>query len=250
MKPVIIILTIVSLGLALALLVQHRKADEQIQALRADNRQLTTDRDAARGKLEETEKVAVRLETDLAKRTQELAATSNDLTKVSTDFTKTQSDFKVAQAEIQKQAARIQELEGQRDDLNKRAEDLNQNISSLETQIAETKRKLASSEGDRTFLLGQLKKLESERTQLMAQLNDIGSLRKQIAKLREEAAISQRLAWIRTGLYQDRERKGAERLLASAPRIDRSSSKVQMELDQKGNSKVTVPNGAGAPGNN
>ena len=104
MKPVIIILTIVSLGLALALLVQHRKDDEKIQALRADNRQLTADRDAARGKLDETEKVAVRLETDLAKRTQELAATSNDLTKVSTDFTKTQSDFKVAQAEIQKQA--------------------------------------------------------------------------------------------------------------------------------------------------
>ena len=125
MKPVIIVLTIVSLGLALALLVQHRKDDEQIQALRADNRQLTTDRDAARSKLEETEKVAVRLETDLTKRSQELAATSTDLSKVNTDFSKTQADFKLAQAEIQKQSARIQELEGQKDDLTKRAEDLN-----------------------------------------------------------------------------------------------------------------------------
>ena len=250
MKPVIIILTIVSLGLALALLVQHRKADEQIQALKADNSQLTTDRDAARGKLEETEKVAVRLESDLAKRTEELSTTSTNLGKLNLDYSKAQADYKLAQAEIQKQAARIQELEGQKDDLNKRAEDLNQNITSLETQIAEVKKKLESSEGDRSFLLGQLKKLEAERTQLMAQLNDIGALRKQIAKLREEAAISQRLAWIRSGLYQDRERKGAERLLAGSPKTERSNGKVLMEIDQKGNSKVTAPSGAGAPGNN
>jgi chromosome segregation ATPase len=250
MKPVIIILTIVSLGLALALLVQHRKADEQIQALKADNSQLTTDRDAARGKLEETEKVAVRLESDLAKRTEELSSTSTNLSKLNIDFSKAQADYKVAQAEIQKQTVRIHELEGQKDDLNKRADDLSQNITSLETQITEVKRKLESSEGDRSFLLSQLKKLESDRTQLMAQLNDIGALRKQIAKLREEAAISQRLAWIRSGLYQDRERKGAERLLAATPRADRPNDKVLMEIDQKGNSKITAPNGAGAPGNN
>jgi chromosome segregation ATPase len=241
MKPVIIILTIVSLGLALALLVQHRKADEQLQALKSDVHQMTVERDATRSKLEETEKVATRLETDLAKRTQELTSSTENLTKVNADYTKAQAEAAAAKAELEKQATRIAQLEGQRDDLNKKADDLGQNISSLETQIAETKRKLASSEGDRTFLLGQLKKLETDRNQLVAQLNDIGALKKQISKLRDEAAVSQRLAWIRSGLYQERDKKGAERLLAASPKVVDPNNKVIMEIDQKGNSKVTTP---------
>ncbi len=241
MKPVIIILTIVSLGLGLALLVQHKQTEQQLKAAEVESLRLTSDRETLRVKLDDSEKVATRLESDLNQRSKELTGTANDLAKANSDLARSQTEYKSALAEVQKQSTRIGELENQRDDLSKRMEDLTGSIGTLENQIADTRKKLATSEGDRQFLLAQLKQLENEKAQLVAQFNNLSVLRTQIAKLKEEAAITQRLAWIRTGVYRSQEMKGAEKLLAGSAKKEKTEGRVLIELDQKGNSKIVVP---------
>ena len=116
-----------------------------------------------------------------------------------------------AAADIAKRDSRINELETQRDDLTKRMTDLNGQITGLEGQISDTQRKLAASEGDREFLLKELKRLQAEKNELEKQFNDLaGMLREQVRKLKDELSISKRLDWIRRGLYGSL--KGAEKL--------------------------------------
>ena len=121
-------------------------------------------------------------------------------------------------------------------------ETLQSSITTLEGRISETKKKLAAAEGDRTELLAQLKKLEAEKTQMVAQFNNISALRTQLAKLREEASIAQRLAWIRTGVYSNQEKKGAQRLLAeSAEKPQTTGSRLDVEVEQNGGARVLPP---------
>ena len=88
--------------------------------------------------------------------------------------------------------------------------DLNTSITSLESQIDNTKKKLAASEGDRDFLLNELKRLQTEKAELERKFNDLAVLRDQVRKLRDELSIARRLEWIRRGLYGSA--KGAEKL--------------------------------------
>jgi len=62
---------------------------------------------------------------------------------------------------------------------------------------ADTERKLAASEGDREFLLAELKRLQAEKVDLERQFNDLALLRDQIRKLKDELSIASRLEWIR-----------------------------------------------------
>src|SRR5262249_38747854 len=121
--------------------------------------------------------------------------------------------------------------------------DLQGSIVLLEGQISDTKKKLELAEGDRQTLLTQLKKLESEKADLLAQFNNIRTLRTQLAKLREEAAIAQRLAWTRAGVYINQEKKGAERLLAdtAADKKEKTDNRLNVEIEQNGGTKVTSP---------
>jgi len=101
---------------------------------------------------------------------------------------------------------------------------------------------LAAAEGDRQELLTQLKKLETEKSNLVAQFNNISILRTQLAKLREEAAIAQRLAWIRTGVYSNQEKKGAQRLLAEvAEKREGTGNRLDVEVEQGGGARVVPP---------
>ena len=126
-------------------------------------------------------------------------------------------------------------------------DELTASIGSLETKIDETKKKLASSEGDRAFLLKELAHLQDEKATLVAKFNSLAAVRAQLSKLREEAAISQRLAWMRMGIYNLRDKKGAERLLATTPVPGASDSRLEIELEQNGRSKI-VPSPTSAPG--
>jgi chromosome segregation ATPase len=121
--------------------------------------------------------------------------------------------------------------------------DLNTAIDELERQIAETERKLTASEGDREFLLAELKRLQTEKADLERQFSDLALLRDQIRKLKDELSIARRLEWIRRGLYGS-EHKGAEKLqpgFATPP----GDADLEVEIRQDGESKV-VP----APGPN
>jgi len=244
MKNIIITtLTIACVILGVALLVQHGRSLKQLDTFRTENIRLSSDLTGLRTKAEDQDKVIAQLETNLTKGKEQLAAKSTDLENAMVELSKAQTNYALAQAEVQKQTARIAELEGQRTGLTQKMEDLQGSISGLETQIADTKKKLAASEGDRQELLAQLKRLESEKKELIAQFNSISALRTQLAKLKEEAAIAQRLAWIRSGLYTNQEKKGAQRLLAEV--TDKSSTepanRLKVEIDQNGGSKASTP---------
>jgi chromosome segregation ATPase len=236
------ILAIICLILGVTFLVHHNQARKQLDAAKSANAVLTQERNEARDKVDEHLKVISQLETNLALRKDEIAAKANELDKAAAELAKTQADFKTSQAEVQKQASRIADLEGEKDRLTRKMDDLQGSIASLETRISDTKKKLESSEGDRQTLLAQLKKLEAERTTLLAQFNTISALRTQLAKLKDEAAIAQRLAWVRAGVYVNQEKKGAERLLAeSNEKKTRPDNRLNVEIEQNGGAKVTAP---------
>ena len=244
------ILTIVCLALGVTLLVQHTQSRKKLDAAKTDNTRLTDERNTARAKIDEQEIVISQLETNLTQRKDELTAKTAELEKSATELAKAQTDIKNAQAETkaakaeaEKLATQITGLETEKNGLTQKMNELQGSIVSLEGQIADTKKKLELAEGDRQTLLTQLKRLESEKSELVAQFNNIRSLRAQLAKLREEAAIAQRLAWIRAGVYINQERKGAERLLAASgeEKKDKPDSRLNVEIEQNGGAKVTPP---------
>ena len=97
-------------------------------------------------------------------------------------------------------------------------------------------------DGDRTYLLAELKRLQQDKSALVAQFNSLATLRTQIAKLREEAAIKQRLAWMRSGVYARQDMKGAERLFARSPEpAVAPNNRLDVELERNGAGRATVP---------
>lgn len=257
MKPLIAILILVSLALAGSLLYRHSTAQKKSEADGATILQLSNKVVKTEGELTEQQKVNQELEKDLTARTQQLLETSNTLVTVNATLVKVREEAKIAAtnaaADIAKRDARINELETQRDDLTKRMTDLNTQIGSLESKISDTQRKLAASEGDREYLLKELKRLQSEKNDLERQFNDLAMLREQVRKLRDELSISKRLDWIRRGLYGSL--KGAERLQQGFPVMtngSRTNFDLNVEIKQSGDATVipSTNNPAGNSGTN
>ena len=88
------------------------------------------------------------------------------------------------------------------------------NASPMHFSWADTERRLTATEGDREFLLTELKRLQVEKAELERQFNDLSVLRTQVAKLKEELTVSRRLEWLRMGIYGMQDKKGAELLMA------------------------------------
>ena len=247
MKLSTIILAVVSVALAVSLIAVHYSKTSQTDRMRAEYLRMSNQWDEARIKLAESGKLAEVLQTDLAARSEAVVSFSNELARVQADLGKVSLDLAGARAEVGKNQARIIQLEGERDDLAKRMEELNGSIVKLESQIADTEKKLKTAEGDKTVLMAELKRLQGERTELLAQFNNLANLQTQIAKIKEENAIKQRMDWLRTGVYARQNQKGAERLMAqqygeSWPKPDH---RLIIELERSGAGRV-VPAGSGA----
>ena len=251
MKAALIILVLFCVGLGAALLYRHtnaveeKKHDEQIKAT------LTNTVETTKTKLEEQERITMILETNLNLTVAERASFSNNLTKVREDLLKTQKDAEAAaeaaKVEMAKRQARIDDLTGQIDDQTKKLTDLNTAIEGLGKQIVETEKKLAASEGDRDFLLKELKRLQAEKAELEKQFNDLAVLRAQVSKLKEELSVSRRLEWIRNGIYGLQDKKGAERLLFSTTDpTNKQNFNLNVELKQDGGA-VIVPTPTNKP---
>ena len=251
MKAAIVILVIFCVGLGAALFYRHsnaveeKKHDEQIKAT------LTNTVENTKSKLEDQERITMILETNLNLTVAERAAFSNNLIKVKDELQKTQKEAEAAaeaaKVEMAKRQARIDELTGQIDDQTKKLTDLNTAIEGLNQQIATTEKKLLASEGDREFLLKELKRLQAEKAELERQFNDLAVLRSQVSRLKEELSVSRRLEWIRNGIYGQQDKKGAERLLfTSTPETNRQNFNLNVELKQEGGA-VIVPQATNAP---
>ena len=252
MKALIAILLLLSLALGGGLLYRHMNAEKESQQAGQTIEQLTTKVTDVEKKLAEQTAVNTVLDRDLAARTQQLVETSNTLNNVTVTLAKVREEAQIAAtnaaADIAKRDARINELETQRDDLTKRMTDLNSQITGYESQIADVQRKLTASEGDRDYLLREMKRLQREKNDLERQFNDLALMRDQVRKLRDELSISRRLDWIRRGLYGSL--KGAERLQKGMDAGTNQNYDLNVELKQTGevnvapktNAPATAPN--------
>ncbi len=242
MKLSTLILSVISCALAAGLIGVHYTKSSQLRVTRAENAQLSQKWDDVQAKLAEAGKLAEVLQFDLASRDAKISDLSNTLAKSQVEVATSMADLAAAKAEIATRDAQIAKLEGERDDLSRRMEDLNTSISGLEKRIAETQQKLDTAQGDRTYLLAELKRLQDEKSGLVNQFNNLAALRTQIAKLKEEAAVKQRLAWLRTGVYVRQMQKGAERLFFLPESESVPNNRLNVEIERGGGSSIsTVP---------
>jgi len=249
----IAILILLCVGLGAGWFYRHSVAEKTAKQDAETITQLTTKNNDTDRKLAEQSAVNVTLEKDLTARTKQLTETSNTLVSVTANLAKVREEAQMAAtnaaADIAKRDARINELETQRDDLTKRMTDLNTQINGLDSQIGEYQHKLTASEGDREYLLKELKRLQQEKNDLERQFNDLAMLREQVHKMKDELSISKRLDWIRRGLYGSL--KGAERLQKGFATTDtnRGNYDLNVELKQSGGVSI-VPALTNAPSTN
>jgi septal ring factor EnvC (AmiA/AmiB activator) len=251
-KTGIVVLVVLCIALGVGLLLRHARAVDEQHKAEAKIKQLSDDVVHTQDQLSEQKKVNDTLEKTLEVKSTEAQGLSNRLDNVTATLLKTEQQAKVAaeqaKDEIAKRDAKIADLEGQNDDLTKKMTDLNTSISTLESQISDTKNKLAASEGDRDFLLKELKRLQAEKAELERKFNDLAVMRDQVRKLRDELSIARRLEWIRRGLYGSE--KGAEKLqkgLASGG--PQTNYDLNVEVKQSGGAKILPPS-TNAPATN
>lgn len=246
MKAAFVLLIVVALGLGVALMMRHDQAtkvkqqDEQIKSVLSNRVEET------QAKLDEAEKMTVFLQTNLTLKGEELSATSNSLTKIAADLARTQKKMQeeanAARAEIERRDQQITQLTSQTNQLTMKMDDLTSNIDKLSKLIGETERKLLASEGDREFLLKELKRLQTEKADLEKQFSDLSVLRTQISKLKEELSVARRLEWIRMGIYGMQDKKGAERLMnPTTPGSKTNNFDLNVELRQDGGATIIPP---------
>lgn len=245
-KVVVIILVITCIALGVGLFVRGKKAAEETQAAQSEIMQLSNVWVETKGQVDQLKTENISLETNLVGRTHELEAVSNNFINVAAALAKAQAEAKAAAeaaaAEMAKRDAKISELQGQNDEMTKRMLELNASLGNLELQIADTEKKLAASEGDREFLLRELKRLQAEKAQLEKQFNDLAVLREQVSRLKDELSISRRLEWIRRGILGS-PAKGAEALIAPSLPVPtvRTNVDLNVELKQGGEVKIQAP---------
>jgi chromosome segregation ATPase len=239
MKAAIVFLILASLVLGVGLIVRHKNAEEMKRQDEEKIADLNKKVEDTKMKLDEQEKMSMYLQTNLVLSTEELSRTSNNATKLAADLERTQKQMQAekeaAKAEIERRDAQIAQLTTETNAMTQKMDDLTANINKLGSLIKDTERKLLASEGDREFLLKELKRLQVEKADLERQFNDLSALRTQVAKLKEELSISRRLEWLRMGIYGQQDKKGAERLMAgAAPAARTNGFNLNVELKQDG----------------
>jgi len=240
-RMVLIILTVVCVGLAIALVVNQATTTKDLklaegQILLHSNNWVETSE-----KLEDQRKYSNGLSNDLTARIQDMIVLTNQIAATSNTLAKTEDSLKAAQDEVAKRDTQISELETQNKQLDEKAADLNNSITNLQTQIDDTQKKLAASEGDKAFLEKELHRLVAEKTELERQFNDLKVLRAQVSKLKEELNISRRLAWIREGIFARADQKGAQQLMQkSTPAAPGSTSSNASPAGPAGNYDLNV----------
>jgi chromosome segregation ATPase len=250
-RVALIILVLICIGLGIGLLVRHKQAVHESQVAHDEITTLSNTVKETREQVNELKTVNLTLETNLFGRTHELESVSNNLVSVAATLAKTEAEAKAAAeaaaAEMAKRDARIAELQGQNDEMTTKMTELNTSLGNLEQQIAATEKKLASSEGDREFLMRELKRLQSEKAELEKQFNDLAVLREQVNKLKDELSIARRLEWIRRGIYGTAAQKGAEGLVRPTQPTTTKTNAADLNVELKQGGGVKVQSGTNAP---
>ena len=252
MKAAIAFLLLVAVCLGVGLLVRHNSAVKEKQTDVQVISEFSNKVEVTKSKLDEQEKLAMYLQTNLTLKGEELSGASNNLTKLNAELAKTRAEMQAAaeaaRVEIERKDTQITQLTAQTNQLTMKMDDLTSSIDKLGKLIADTERKLTASEGDREFLLKELKRLQVEKADLERQFNDLAVLRTQVAKIREELTVARRLDWLRMGIYGTSEKKGAEQLMAKTPGANKPTNNfsLNVELKQDGGA-VVITNTPPAP---
>lgn len=251
MKAAIAFLVLVALGLGIGLMVRHKNAVQTHQADQAVIGDFSNRVEVTKAKLDDAEKMAMYLETNLTIKAEELSGASNNLNKLNAELAKTRNEMQAAaeaaRAEIAKKDAQITQLTTETNALTVKMDDLTSNIYKLGKLISDTEKKLTASEGDREFLLGELKRLQVEKAELEKQFNDLATLRAQVSKIKEELTVARRLEWLRMGIYGVSEKKGAEKLMTKNPAAPATNNfSLNVELKQNGGATI-ITNKAPVP---
>jgi len=224
-KGIIFVLLLVSVGLGIALIVVNKEAADQRSEAAQNSATASNTIVSVKRQVDELQTVNQTLETNLA-------TTRTDL---SNKLTLAEANLHTAEANVQKTAAeakaradsnaaalaqrdeKISELESENQSLDNEAAKLRVGITNVQARIAATQQKLAKSEGDRAFLLKELKVLQDEEADMETKFNNIAAVRDQLHKLKEEAAIARRLDWMRRGVDASFIQKGGEVLTQHSP---------------------------------
>lgn len=187
------------------------------------------------------------LRTELEKTTTELDQIRVQFNSLSEDLSEEKAranaavlETRTALEEVADRDIQIKDLTSDRNDLSQRVETLNRSMDELEERIEDTEFKLTASDGDREFLLRELKRLQTEKAGIERQFNDLSVLRAQLNKLRNELTISRRIEWIRRGLTGTGSgRKGAELLKSGFQTpTTQTNYNLNVEINQSGGVKI------------
>ncbi|HEV7926616.1 MAG TPA: hypothetical protein VGR14_14755 [Verrucomicrobiae bacterium] len=254
-KGIIFVLLLVSVGLGIALIVVDKEAADQRSEAAQDSATASNTIVSVKKQLDELQTVNQTLETNLAATRTEF---SNKLTATEANLRATEANLEKTAAEAKAQAdanaaalaqrdQKISELEGENQSLDKEAANLRVSITNVQARIAATQEKLAKSEGDRAFLLKELKVLQDEEADMEKKFNSITAVREQLHKLKEEAAIARRLDWMRRGVDSTFVH-GSELLIQhSTPAAAGASGSANLELRQNGGANAQTPPSTNAP---
>ncbi len=128
MKAAIVFLILASLGLGVGLMWRHKQAVE-VKKQDEEKIVLLSNRvEETKNRLDDQEKLAMYLQTNLVLRTEELSGASNSLTKLSADLARTQKEMQAAaeaaKQEIERRDAQIAQLTSQTNALTQKMDDL------------------------------------------------------------------------------------------------------------------------------
>lgn len=278
LKILIGVLVIACITLGIALSRQKKKAQEEQARAQREIRSITMERENLRNTL--GEQVSVNKEL-----TNAVVLAKEQIKNLEGNLAKTQADAQAAQQAAQQRAAqlqaeieaarketamalqrnselaakseqeiarrdaRINELNSNNDELTRKIDGLSSSIKTLEGAIAETERKLAAAEGDREFLIKELKRLQAEKAELEQRMKDLAFLREQVKQLKEELNIARRLDWIRRGIYGAGEiKKGSQWMQEGLPsaKPGQPGYSLEVEITRDGAVKV-APAATNAP---
>jgi DNA repair exonuclease SbcCD ATPase subunit len=253
----VVILVVACGGLAIALFVTKKTADERLKtdtyAILDFSNQLV----AATANLDELRQVNLTLTNDLAGSRQDLAGSRQEALTFSNQFTETSGQLASAKASLQSAQdqiaslnGRIAGLETQNQVLDQRAAALTNAIASLNEQIADTEQKLAGSETNNTFLEKELQRQTAAKAELESKFNNLTIVRAQVKKLKGDLFVARRLQWMREDSDPGKQQKGAQLLVQrTAPATNAARPPhydLNVEVSSDGSIHV-VPLPASAP---
>jgi hypothetical protein len=242
----VVILIVVCVGLGIGLISIKRQSDTQ-RAKDTDSIQNFSNKlVVAASQLDEQKQLEAELRKDLDTEKKNYSELTNNYSQVSATLAQNEASLRTSEQEVAKRDVKIAELESQNLALDRRAQDLSLEITNLSSKIDDTQKKLLASEGDKSLLEKELKRMVAEKAELERQFNDLTVLRAQVAKLREEQMIARRVDWQARGIYAAAEQKGAQRLIQglvapSQARASKPNYDLNVEVTSDGSVRVIPP---------